>query len=152
MGKKDTVILDQMDWLRRLTLRTVKSVTENEANIIPEGFRNNILWNLGHVYFDQYLWLQYLTGEIMPYHEDYVKLFKNGTNPSQWEYDPPSKEILLQQLEEQTKYIREVFQDRLDDPFPKKSGMKTVRHVLVRTLMHESMHLNTIKSYKKLIK
>lgn len=82
---------------------------------------------------------------------EYVSLFKNGTSPSDWNKDLliPSLPELIQKLEEQPKIIRELFIDRLDEVFPRKSGMYTVRHVLVRTLMHESMHLNTIKAYKK---
>lgn len=152
LAKKDNVIFHQMVWLRKLTLRTFKGVTEEIADIIPQGFKNSIRWNLGHVYLDQFAWLQHLTGDKMPYPEEFPKLFNYGTNPTQWEGEPPSLETLSQLLTEQPLYIKEAFKDRLDDEYDKKSGMYTVRQVLVRTLMHESMHLNTINAYKRIIK
>lgn len=150
--KQDMVIFDQVDWMRKQTLRVVKGVSEEEANVIPEGFNNNILWNLGHIYIDQYAWLKTLTDDDFPYPAGYPAMFQYKTKPADWEDDPPSLDELVQRLTEQPQYIRDTYSARLDDPYPKKSGMRTVRQVLVRTLMHEGMHFETIKMYKKLIR
>jgi uncharacterized damage-inducible protein DinB len=153
MSKKtDTVILDQMEWMRKQTLRVVKGVREEEADVIPEGFNNNIRWNLGHIYLDQYAWIKTLTGDELPYPTEYPALFQFKTKPADWEDEPPRLNDLIQLLTEQPLYIRKTYLERLDDLYPKKSGMRTVRQVLVRTLMHEGMHMETIKLYKKLIR
>jgi hypothetical protein len=46
-------ILDQLEFVRTATLSAVEGLSEGEANAVPEGFSNNILWNLGHIYFVQ---------------------------------------------------------------------------------------------------
>ena len=43
-------IFNQLDFARGGTLKSVENVTEQEADIIPEGFANSIRWNLGHIY------------------------------------------------------------------------------------------------------
>ncbi|MFF3923476.1 DinB family protein [Paenibacillus lactis] len=43
-------LLNQLDFARASTLAAAKDVTEQEADIVPEGFANSIRWNLGHIY------------------------------------------------------------------------------------------------------
>lgn len=43
-------LFKQMDFVRGQTLKLMEGVTEEQADVIPEGFRNSIRWNLGHIY------------------------------------------------------------------------------------------------------
>ncbi len=40
-----------------------ENVPRDDAEAIPENFNNNIRWNLGHIYLDQFLWFEALTKE-----------------------------------------------------------------------------------------
>lgn len=53
----------QLDSYRSDILGVLENVTKEEAEIIPQGFHNNIHWNLGHIYLDQYLWIEALIKE-----------------------------------------------------------------------------------------
>lgn len=63
-------------------METVAGLSQAEADVIPLGFNNNIRWNLGHIYVDQYLWIQTLTKEDIPFSMGFNKWFGYGTSPS----------------------------------------------------------------------
>lgn len=42
-------VWNQYDLIRGLFLEDVTKTTEEEADIVPEGFKNNIRWNIGHI-------------------------------------------------------------------------------------------------------
>ncbi|AYL94301.1 DinB family protein [Mucilaginibacter celer] len=41
--------LNKLEEDRKLLLQVTESLTEEQYNFIPEGFSNNIIWNLGHI-------------------------------------------------------------------------------------------------------
>ncbi|TWG30554.1 DinB family protein [Geobacillus sp. C56-T2] len=75
MEKRHEVLFRQLEDYRRELLRVVDGLTEEEADIVPKGFNNNIRWNLGHVYLDQYLWIQHVTKEPIPIPEGFRDWF-----------------------------------------------------------------------------
>lgn len=44
---KHVVIFQQMEWLRGLTIKAGKNISEDKLDLVPKGFKNNIRWNLG---------------------------------------------------------------------------------------------------------
>ena len=48
-------LFNQLKAVRGDTINVVKELSESQADSIPEGFNNNIRWNLGHVYVVQEL-------------------------------------------------------------------------------------------------
>ena len=69
-------------------------MSEEEANIIPAGFHNNIRWNLGHLYLDQYLWIEALTKEKDAELDVFMKRFGFGTSPNHFDKKTPTFEEL----------------------------------------------------------
>lgn len=63
MNQRQENLFEQLAHYRSELLHFLEHVSEEEANIIPAGFHNNIRWNLGHLYLDQYLWIEALTKE-----------------------------------------------------------------------------------------
>jgi hypothetical protein len=41
--------LNQLKNLRLFVLRQIDGLTSEQLNLIPEGYNNNIIWNLGHL-------------------------------------------------------------------------------------------------------
>lgn len=72
------VLFNQLESYRKETLGLVESITEEKADVIPDGFNNIIRWNLGHIYLDQFLWLQHLTKEPAPIPSGYNEIFGFG--------------------------------------------------------------------------
>ncbi|MDG5789749.1 DinB family protein [Evansella sp. AB-P1] len=154
MKERHKALFRQMNIYREDLLAVVEDVTEEEADIIPHGFNNNIRWNLGHTYLDLYLWIEDVTKEGGNYPKVFNDWFGFGTTPEDFTEDTPSFLELKELLKDQIKQIKDVYGHRLDEEFPPTSmeNYTTIEQVLVRTVFHEGMHLQAITDIKKLIK
>jgi uncharacterized damage-inducible protein DinB len=152
MEGRHEVLFTQLETYRSYILDVVENVTEAEAELIPKEFNNNIRWNLGHIYIDQYLWIQAVTKEKAPVSGQFKAWFGYGSSPASFTSETPSLEELRTLLKEQTSKIKEEYGNRLEDEFPPtEMGMHTIEQVLTRTIFHEGMHLQTILDIKQLL-
>jgi len=152
MKKRHEVLFNQLDSYRSDILAVVENVTDEEADIIPSSFNNNIRWNLGHIYLDQHLWIQAVTKEKAPVSEHFKGWFGYGSSPASFTSETPSLQELRTLLKEQPSKIKEDYGNRLEEEFPPtEMGMHTIEQVLTRTIFHEGMHLQTILDIKKLL-
>ncbi|GJM76913.1 formate dehydrogenase [Paenibacillus macerans] len=150
MERRHEVLFEQLNTYRSELLGVVEDITAEEADIVPEGFNNNIRWNLGHVLLDQYLWIHALTKEDIPIPLKFNEWFGFGTNPSHFTEGTPSLGELTKLLRQQPQLIREQNENRMEQPFPPTGmGMHTIEQVLVRTIFHEGMHLGAILAIKR---
>ncbi|KON90567.1 hypothetical protein AF331_09345 [Rossellomorea marisflavi] len=150
MNDRHEVLFTQLSTYRSEVLHAAASVTPEEADVIPPPFRNNIRWNLGHIYLDQYQWIEALTKEKQGVPETYPTWFGYGTSPHNFTQETPSLQTLSTQLKEQPGMIRERWGHRMEEAFPQtEMGMRTVEQVFIRTVFHEGMHLQTILDIKK---
>ncbi|MFP7288765.1 DinB family protein [Shouchella clausii] len=153
MERRHEVLFEQLNTYRSELLNMVEDVTEEEAEIVPRGFNNNIRWNLGHVILDQYLWIRVLTKEDMPISLAFNQWFGYGTDPSHFTDETPSLAELISLLREQPRLIEQNYRDRLEEEFPPTDmGMHTIEQVLVRTIFHEGLHMGAIVAIKRQIK
>jgi hypothetical protein len=66
---------------RSFLLEQLKDLTTEQYNKIPEGFNNNIIWNLGHMVAAQQ-GVCYIKAGLAPrISEDFINTFKSGTKP-----------------------------------------------------------------------
>ncbi|WP_139489747.1 DinB family protein [Brevibacillus dissolubilis] len=150
MSASQEVLFNQLEFIRKATLGCVEGVTAEQADIIPAGYNNNIRWNLGHIYLDQFLWLQHLTKEPAPIPEGYRDWFNYQTSPADFTSDTPSLDELKELLAGQIQIIRETYANRLDEEFPATElGMHTVGQVLVRTVFHEGIHIGAMAAIRR---
>lgn len=152
MKKRHEVLFNQLETYRGYLLGVADTVTLEEAEKIPAGFNNNIRWNLGHIYLDQYLWIQAVTKEKEDVPESFQSWFGYGTSPANFTEETPSLNELKKLLKTQPARIKEVYGGRLEEEFPQtEMGMHTIEQVLTRTIFHEGMHLQTVLDIKKCI-
>lgn len=150
MKVRHEVLFKQLHTYRSELLDLVSGISEEDAEIVPRGFNNNIRWNLGHVCVDQYLWIQVLTKEEMPVSMTFAKWFGYGTNPACFTNETPTYSELISILQKQPMIIQEKYQDRLEEEFkPTEMGMFTLEQVLVRTIFHEGLHIGAIQALKR---
>ncbi len=122
---------------------------------LPEGFNNNLRWNLGHIYLVQEMFAFRFAGEPVQTPENFSQLFRKGTKPADWTAKPPTLEVLLAMLAEQPQRIQDTLHNRLDEqvkvPYTTGSGftLSTVGEFLSFSLYHEGMHYNTISILKR---
>ncbi|GED70534.1 hypothetical protein BRE01_42360 [Brevibacillus reuszeri] len=152
MEKHHIVLFQQLQDYRSETLHAIEGMTEEEVNLVPVGFNNGILWNLGHIYLDQYLWISHLTKEEISIPPGFHEWFAYGTKPADWQTPPPSLDTLRQLLANQPEQIRTMYGERLEEEFPAtESGMHTISQVLVRTIFHEGLHLAAITAIRRFL-
>ncbi|WP_040950756.1 DinB family protein [Gorillibacterium massiliense] len=152
-------VLDLLDFTRSRTLQAMESLSEEEADRIPDGFRNSVRWNLGHIYVVLERFAFYYIG--LPQHlpEGFKELFESGTSPLTKPEGlvVPTLQELRTLLAEQPGRIRRELAGRLEEiivpPYTTSAGMKleTPEQFLSFNAYHEGMHINAIKQYKRLI-
>jgi len=144
-------IFNQLKVIRNNTINAVKELNESQADSVPEGFNNNIRWNLGHVYLVQEKFAFGFIPEPMLIPDGFTELFGRDTKPSEWKVQPPTLSVLIRLLEDQTTRIKEKVDNRLEEtvanPFIMPSGLtlKTIGEFLTFSMYHEGMHVQTIK-------
>ncbi|GIP38030.1 hypothetical protein J31TS4_13100 [Paenibacillus sp. J31TS4] len=143
--------------LRQLTIGQLQNVPEAQMDIQPEGFRNTVRWNIGHIvyWFDKYASLSFGSPSAIPSH--YETLFNSGTKPSDWTVIPPSKEELIGRLAEQLSRLAEWTPQMLEEKLPSPFEMGPFQFVTAGelfnfALIHEALHLGVLSSQLKLIK
>ncbi|MDQ0193806.1 DinB family protein [Paenibacillus wynnii] len=149
----------QLAFVRSRLFQAIEGVTEETADRIPEGYRNSIRWQLGHVYVVcERFAFQYIG---LPLHmpEGYRELFENGTtmlNVSD-SVSLPNLQELKTLLEDQQERMREALNDRMQTPivpsYTTSGGMtmETPEQFLSFDLYHEGMHTSVIKMYKDML-
>ncbi|NOU93911.1 DinB family protein [Paenibacillus sp. LMG 31456] len=142
----------QLDLVRERTLQQLELVTEEIADQIPLGYRNNLRWNLGHILTVQENLVFKLIGEPVSLPETYSSLFNNGTSPADWQIEPPAIETIKLQLTQQTERIKDKLSQRLDEKLQQPfKGIDTVGGMISFTLYHEGIHTGYMMSMRKTI-
>ncbi|MGA9289138.1 MAG: DinB family protein [Anaerobacillus sp.] len=142
-------IFQQVNLVRKATLKVMDSVTEEQADQQPEGFNNTIRWNFGHIYVVQNALIAKYGGKSIETPSRYFQLFGPGTKPADWQGDIPSLDELKQKLEEHPVRLKEVLTGQLNDEAAEAFlSLPTVGEILNFTLYHEGVHTGTIKALK----
>ena len=151
----EPIMFKQIEFVRQVTIKAAEGLSEQLLDSIPEGFNNNVRWNLGHIYLVQEKFAFHFSGEPTQIPDHFEALFAKGTKPADWDVEPPTIEALLELLAEQPKRIKQALQHRVDEPvkapFTTGSGLTlhTIGEFLNYTLYHEGMHYNTISLLKR---
>lgn len=142
-------IFKQINIVRQGTLGELEGLSEEQADQTPEGFHNNVRWNLGHIYTVQNALLTKFGGKKIDMPSRYLELFAPGTKPADWEGDVPKLAELKEKLEAQPKKLKEALTGQLDDKAAEEfNTLSTVGEILNFTIYHEGLHVGTIKGLK----
>ncbi|GMK37056.1 hypothetical protein PCCS19_01090 [Paenibacillus sp. CCS19] len=148
-------LFKQLRFVRNNTIKLVDGMSEEATRIVPSGFNNNILWNLGHILLVHEKFSFALTNERMDLPKHIADLFASGTKPENWGKQVPSLDEIALLLSKQVDRIEQILEHRLEDnlekPFVTSVGLEllTVKECLSFCLYHEGMHFATIKAIKQ---
>ncbi|REE68676.1 DinB family protein [Paenibacillus taihuensis] len=156
MEQMEHYLFKQLKFVRSQTLKQLDGVTEEMADRVPEGFRNTIRWNLGHVYvvLERYIF-QYLNlPQQLP--AGFKELFEFRTSPLDWQPGAaiPTlaelEQLLSGQLERVEAAIANRLHETLPQPYTTSTGLtiESPEQFCSINLFHEGMHLSVIKLYK----
>ncbi|MGB5264630.1 MAG: DinB family protein [Lutimonas sp.] len=128
---------------------------QEQLNIIPKGFNNSLIWNMGHVLVTEQLLVYKLSGLPLKIDESIVPLLSKGTKPLEpFSFDQIRyiKENLIATVD-QTKedYNSGLF--KAYQSYPTSTGvvLNTVEDALQFNAFHEGIHLGVILSLIKLV-
>ena len=151
-----------MDYCFDITLKTrnfYKNILDNysleQLNKIPEGFNNNIFWNIKHVIVTQQLLVYKLSGLPMHVTDEEVEAYQKGSKPSSNAYES-DLELLKEQLYstlEQTKrdYKNGFFKKYNEYTVTTKSTLTCVEEALEFNNFHEGIHLGYLLAIMRTI-
>ena len=141
--------------IRELILRLTAGLTTEQLHTIPDGFKNNIAWNVVHLVVTQQLLHYRLSGNQTLVSDELIDLYRKGTAPTkvmtQEEYDEAIElfKSLPDTLEED--YNNGVFTQYKEYPTSTGFVLDSIDTAIQFNTMHESLHLGVIMALRKLV-
>lgn len=141
---------------RKLLYKILNDTPKEKLLEIPDGFRNNIWWNIAHVVATQQILVYKFSGLQMRIPEELVDKFKKGTVPDGTATDEEIKEIaafLLSTVEwMEDDYGSGLFKDFNEYTTSLKVTLRNIDDALTFNLFHEGLHLGAVLSLQKALK
>ncbi|MND28742.1 DinB superfamily protein [compost metagenome] len=140
---------------RNLYLDFFEKYTLDQLNKIPEGFNNNLIWNIGHVIVAQQSLIYKLSGLEGYISDELINLYKSGTKPTGQTTESEVKELkeLLISLIEKTetdfanaKFV--TFNERLTGT---GFHLTTLKDAFEFNNYHEGLHLGYMMNIRKFV-
>ena len=145
----DNAIFDLHKAIRNRLLVYLEKVTAEQLAIIPEGFHNNILWNISHCVVTEQLLCYRMAGIPTLVKEELINTCRKGTYPDG--HIPTTQEIdnlkeLLTYTGEclQKDYMKGLFKEYPTYATSFGYTLHTIEEAILFNNTHEGMHLGVI--------
>ena len=143
--------------LRAFSLKFLAGMNADEAMQVPDGFKNSLHWQLGHLLYTQSEALFKWCGEPSPLARRFKEYFGLGTSPSDYDSLVPDWDELLVLAQKQLRSLPKQVADRLHRPLAKpvklmNLSMATAGETLPFLIAHEGEHLAHIKRLRKALR
>lgn len=148
-------ILEITKTSRKMISKLIQGYTLEQLNKVPEGFKNNLIWNVAHVVVTQQLLVYKLAGLPVMVSDELIEKYKKGT---QTEHEATQEEVdevlsLLHTTIEQTEKDVEnnLFQNFNEYPTSTGFVLKNNRDSMEFNNFHEGLHIGVIMAIRKLV-
>ena len=141
---------------RKNLLGLLRSFSDEQLNLVPPGFKNNLIWNLGHIIVSQQIICYKYSGITPVIPSRYIDLFKKGTAPDgsiQHEDIAILKELAIDTVVKlRDDYQNGIFKEY--EGFQSQYGVRlsTIEDAIVFNNTHEGIHLGYIMALIKSMK
>ena len=138
---------------RQNILKTVKNLSLEQINTIPNNFNNSVGWQVGHIIVTQQLLHYKLSGNSVLINEELVENYRKGSSGKQqltlkeWEEDLDQFKALPQKLEKD--YSSKVFKEYSTYTTSYNATLNNIEDAIVFNNLHEAMHFGTINAMIK---
>jgi len=140
---------------RKVLLQFLENHTLEQLNKIPEGFNNNLIWNIAHIVVVQQMLVYKLSGLPMLVSDEMVDKYKRGTKPeqdvTQAEVDE-IKSLLFETIDRtEADYAAKIFKNY--QGFTTMSGftLENAEDALGFNYYHEAVHTGIMMGIRKFI-
>lgn len=140
---------------RKVLFNFLEHNSVDKLNTIPEGYSNNLIWNIGHIIVVQQLLVYKLSGLPLMISDRMVAKYRKGTKPEEMVSQEEINEMksLLFSTVEQTKldFSNKIFKTYSE--FTSMTGytMTNAKEALEFNNYHEGLHLGIMMQIKKFI-
>ena len=140
---------------RTLFIKFLDALTLEQLNTIPEGFSNNIIWNIVHIVVTQQLLYYKLSGTPMTISQDIIDNYKKATKPTQ-HVDQQFVDYIRQELVESLERVnQDIKQSNFGTftPYMTSTGFEiaSLQDAMAFNMLHEGIHLGYIMAQRKLV-
>lgn len=140
---------------RKVLSQFLEKHTLEELNTIPNGFSNNLIWNIGHIIVVQQMLVYNLSSLPMLVSSEMIEKYKKGTKP---EHNADQNEIeemkrlLFSTIDHsEVDFTNKIFKTYLE--FTTMSGftVKTAQDAMAFNYYHEGLHTGIMMQIRKFI-
>lgn len=140
---------------RKLLIRLMEHLSLEQLNKIPDGFSNNIIWNIGHVWVVQQMITYKLSGLEMHIPDSWIPLFKRGSKPERFflqeEVDAIRNQLVEVVVQTQNDYELGIFKNYHEFTSELGFTMKDIQDAIAFNNFHEGVHLGIIMQLRKFV-
>lgn len=140
---------------RQLMLKVIDGLSNEQINKIPEGFNNNIAWNIAHLVVTQQLLCYKLAGADCLISEEMIDNFRKGAVPnyqvSEEEFETIKKQLLEFPIKLEEDYESGIFTGYTDYLTSVNVNLTSIDEAIDFNFFHEGIHLGIILQLKKLV-
>lgn len=140
---------------RKSYLKIIENYSLEQLNKIPEGFSNNLIWNLGHIIVSQQGLVYHLSGLPMHITLEMMDTYKNGSKPKEnvTQEEVDALKNLLFSLLEKTKedYSNGLFTTYNEYTTGTAFHLSTTKEAIEFNNYHEAIHLGFMMNIRKFI-
>ena len=140
---------------RKLILEFIDGLSMEQLNKIPEGFNNNIAWNIAHLVVTQQLLCYNFSGLEMAVSDEMVTTFRKGTAPqkvvSKEDFEVYKKLFIELPLQLEEDYRMNIFKNYQEYTTSLDVKIIDIDFAIAFNSYHEGIHLGVILGIAKLI-
>lgn len=140
---------------RQYIFKNIETFSVEQLNKIPDGFNNNIVWNIAHLVVTQQLICYKLSGLECDVSEEMIEKFQNGTAPilavSKEEFESISTQFLSLPEKLEQDFNKGIFKNYNEYTLSSQLTLNSINDGIVFNTYHEGIHLGIILQLLKLV-
>jgi DinB superfamily len=140
---------------RKVLVPFFENYTLEQLNLIPEGFNNNLIWNIGHIVVAQQMLVYKFSGLPMMVSEKLVEKYRKGTRPEQKasrEEVDEIKSLLFTTIDQtETDFGNNTFKNYQEFTTGIGYFIKSTEDAIAFNCYHEALHIGIIMSIRKFV-
>lgn len=150
-----TFSFEALKIIRNNTLAAISHLSVEQLHKIPNGFGNNIIWNVGHMVATQQILCYKLSGVDMLLPVEFIDKYKKGSSPNEWssmeDIELIKQYFTLTDSVFNTDYEANKFKNY--NSYTTSAGviLSTIEDAITYNYGHENLHYGIILSLRKLV-
>lgn len=147
--------LDITQSSRNILFKFLEDNSLDQLNKIPDGFANNLIWNIGHIVVVQQMLVYKLSGLPMLVSDAMVEKYRKGTKPeaevTQEEVNE-IKQLLFATLEQSQKdFENDIFKNYSEFTTMSGFAIRNAKEAMKFNNYHEALHTGIMMQIRKFL-